>query len=169
MEGEKMKYLKLTERLKGLLKDALEHIEKGYLRIFMAKIAEALGPGGQRELERELELNRKTIRKGQQELKNGGIQQDDFSGRGRKKTENHFPNLLEDMKEIVDPQSQIDPTFRSTNLYSKATAKEVRKALIEEKGYTGDRWKPLVVDDKWMASMDKDIHSEMDRISQRLT
>jgi len=29
--------------------------------------------------------------------------------------------------------------------------------------------KQLVVDDKWMASMDKDIHSEMDRISQRLT
>jgi len=29
--------------------------------------------------------------------------------------------------------------------------------------------KQLVVDDKWMASIDKEIHSEMDRISQRLT
>lgn len=29
--------------------------------------------------------------------------------------------------------------------------------------------KQLVVDDKWMATIDKDIHTEMDRISQRLT
>ncbi|MEK8088383.1 type I restriction-modification system subunit M [Thermithiobacillus plumbiphilus] len=29
--------------------------------------------------------------------------------------------------------------------------------------------KTLVVDDKWLAALDKDIHSEMDRISQRLT
>lgn len=34
---------------------------------------------------------------------------------------------------------------------------------------TEEQIKQLVVDDKWMASMDKDIHSEMDRISQRLT
>lgn len=27
----------------------------------------------------------------------------------------------------------------------------------------------LVVDDKWMATIDRDIHTEMDRISQRLT
>ena len=29
--------------------------------------------------------------------------------------------------------------------------------------------KQLVVDDKWMASIEKDIHSEMDRITQSLT
>ncbi|HDZ79357.1 MAG TPA: type I restriction-modification system subunit M [Gammaproteobacteria bacterium] len=34
---------------------------------------------------------------------------------------------------------------------------------------TEEKIKQLVVDDKWMATIDKDIHSEMDRISQRLT
>jgi type I restriction enzyme M protein len=34
---------------------------------------------------------------------------------------------------------------------------------------TQDQIKQLVVDDKWMATIDKDIHTEMDRISQRLT
>lgn len=34
---------------------------------------------------------------------------------------------------------------------------------------TEEQIKQLVVDDKWLATMDKDIHSEMDRISQRLT
>jgi len=32
-----------------------------------------------------------------------------------------------------------------------------------------DEIKTLVVDDKWMATIAKDIHTEMDRISQRLT
>ncbi len=34
---------------------------------------------------------------------------------------------------------------------------------------TEEQIKQLVVDDKWMATIDKDIHTEMDRISQRLT
>jgi type I restriction enzyme M protein len=34
---------------------------------------------------------------------------------------------------------------------------------------TADAIKQLVVDDKWIAAIDRDIHSEMDRISQRLT
>jgi len=34
---------------------------------------------------------------------------------------------------------------------------------------TEEQIKQLVVDDKWMATIEKDIHSEMDRISQRLT
>lgn len=34
---------------------------------------------------------------------------------------------------------------------------------------TADQIKQLVVDDKWIAAIDKDIHTEMDRISQRLT
>ncbi len=34
---------------------------------------------------------------------------------------------------------------------------------------TGEQIKELVVDDKWMTTIGKDIHSEMDRLSQRLT
>jgi type I restriction enzyme M protein len=34
---------------------------------------------------------------------------------------------------------------------------------------TTDQIKQLVVDDKWIAAIDRDIHTEMDRISQRLT
>lgn len=34
---------------------------------------------------------------------------------------------------------------------------------------TADQIKQLVVDDKWIAAIDRDIHTEMDRISQRLT
>lgn len=46
-----------------------------------------------------------------------------------------MPNLLTDIKSIVDGQSQTDPSFKSTKLYTRITAAEVRRQLIEQKGY----------------------------------
>jgi hypothetical protein len=42
--------------------------------------------------------------------------QDNFSARGRKKAEHHLPNLLADIKTIVEGESQTDATFRTTKL-----------------------------------------------------
>ena len=42
------------------------------------------------------------------------------------------------MKAILDEQSQIDPTFKSTRLYTRLSVAEVRKQLIEQKAYTDD-------------------------------
>ena len=50
----------------------------------------------------------------------------------------HLPDLLSDIHEIVDEQSQIDPTFRTTRLYTRLSAGEVRRQLIAQKGYTDD-------------------------------
>ena len=41
----------------------------------------------------------------------------------------------ERIRAIVDGQSQTDPTFQSQRLDTRLTAKEVRKQLIEQKGY----------------------------------
>lgn len=43
--------------------------------------------------------------------------------------------MLEDIKKIVEPISQADPTFRTTQLYTPLTAEEVHKRLKREKGY----------------------------------
>jgi type I restriction enzyme M protein len=52
----------------------------------------------------------------------------------------------------------------------KAAETELDAALLDFYPIlTEAQIKQLVVDDKWMATIDKDIHSEMDRISQRLT
>ena len=42
------------------------------------------------------------------------------------------------------------------------------KAYSKYSTLTEEQIKQLVVDDKWIAAIDRDIHSEMDRISQRL-
>jgi hypothetical protein len=63
---------------------------------------------------------------------------DNFSGRGRKRIEHHLPNINDDIRDIVEPRCQTDPTFRSTAMYSPITAANVRKRLIEEKGYSDE-------------------------------
>jgi hypothetical protein len=102
----------------------------------MAQVVQLLGKGGQRCAERELNWNRGTIRKGRHELESGIACEDAFSARGRRRAEEHLPNLLEDIKAIADEQSQADPTFKTTRLYTRLTAKEVRRQLILQKGYT---------------------------------
>ena len=64
--------------------------------------------------------------------------EDRFSDRGAKKAEEKLPHLLDDIKEIAEPNTQTDPTFRTTQLYVRLTAAEVRKRLIVEKGYSDD-------------------------------
>jgi len=110
---------------------------KGYdRRSFMAQIVKAYGKGGQRWAERELGWNRGTIRKGTEELEGHFGYIDQFSVRGRKPVEAYLPNLLDDIKAIADQFSQADPTFKSTRLYMRLSAKAVRQELIKQKGYT---------------------------------
>lgn len=128
----------LTDELKALFRDVASKF-KGYeRRVFMAQVVRLLGKGGQRRSERELGWNRGTIRKGMYELESGFACIDAFSARGRKRAEEHLPHLLDDIKAIADEQSQTDPTFKTTRLYTRISVKEVRRQLILQKGYTDD-------------------------------
>jgi len=103
---------------------------------FMARATALFGHGGQMRAERELGWDRGIIRKGTKELRPGISCIDNFSGRGRHPVEKHLPNLLQDIRGIVEPISQADPTFRTTNEYSPITAPEVHRRLLNEKSYT---------------------------------
>ena len=70
------------------------------------------------------------------ELEGGIVCIDAFSSRGRKRSEEHLPNLLSDITAMVDGQSQADPHLRTTRLYTRLTATEVRRQLIAQKGYS---------------------------------
>lgn len=126
----------ITPELKAALNEAKSKLKSSDRRQFMAQIVESLGPGGQRRAQRELGWNRNTIIKGFKELKSGIRCIDNFSARGRRRSEDHLPHLLEDIKAIVEPVSQIDPTFRTDQCYCPLTAGEVRRRLIEEKNYS---------------------------------
>ena len=134
----------LSDLLKKLLVETAQALKGPARRRFMAQTIKELGKGGQRRAESELGWNRDTIRKGMHEVESGFVCLDYFAGRGRKRAEEHLPNLLTDIKAIVDSQSQVDPSFRSQRLYTRLDAKEVRQQLILQKGYT-DAELPTVV------------------------
>ena len=82
----------------------------------MAKVVMTLGRGGQLFAEEVLGWDRKTIRKGESELATGQDIEDRFCDRGRKPVEEHLPDLLLDIICIIDPCTQTDPTFRTTQI-----------------------------------------------------
>ena len=127
--------MELTDSLKTLLIETAKSLKGSARRLFMARTVKELGPGGQQCAARELRWGRMTMRKGMHELDSGVLCVDAFALRGRKRAEAHLPNLLTDIQAIVDSQSQADPQFRTTRLYTRLTAAEVRRQLIAHKGY----------------------------------
>ena len=101
----------------------------------MGKVVELLGWGGQSFAEKVLGWNRCTIRKGQADLHSGQAFEDRVEQRGRRRVEERLPNLFEDIRSIVEPSGQTDPTFRSTRIYSPLSAEEVRLRLLTQYGY----------------------------------
>ena len=119
-----------------ILIDAAQALKGSQRRLFMAKTVSAMGRGGQIWAEAHLRWNRETIRKGMHELRSGMTCVDAFSSRRRKSAEEHLPRLLDDIKSLVDGQSQADPKFQTDRLFTRISAKEVRGQLIARKGYT---------------------------------
>ncbi|MEG0517183.1 MAG: ISAzo13 family transposase [Cetobacterium sp.] len=107
-------------------------------RIALAKTCEFIGIGGKTIVAKEFKVSRNTIRKGYLELTSDIEIVDKFNERGRKSIEEKLPNILEDIKNIVDCQSQTDPNFKTTRLFTRLTVKEVRNQLILQKGYKSE-------------------------------
>jgi hypothetical protein len=126
--------MELTDELKNLLIDTAKQLKGSARRLFLARTVKALGTGGASRAERELGWNRKTIRKGKHEVESGIICLDAFRVRGRKLAEELLPNVLEDIRAIVDGQSQTDPQFKTKRLYTRLSAPEVRRQLSSQKG-----------------------------------
>jgi hypothetical protein len=131
--------MNLAKDVPSDLKDLFIETEKvlrGYQRrLFMARTVRGLGRGGLKFAREELGWDKNTIWKGQNELRTGIECLDAVDWRGRKSAEEQLPNLLADIKEIVDSQSQTDATFETERLYTRLSAAEVRRQLIRQKEY----------------------------------
>jgi len=130
--------IQLTNSVKKLLKETAAQLKGASKRRFQAQTVVELGYGGQLLAEKELGWDRGTIRKGMNELKTGVTCVDNYAARGRKKVEEHLPEIIEDLKNLVDGQSQTDPSFKSERLYTRLSAAEVRNQLIEKFGYSNE-------------------------------
>jgi hypothetical protein len=127
--------MEITAGLRDLVVEtagALSGVER---RRFMANTLNKLRLG-QREAAGLFGWGRDTLRKAGHEIRTGLTCADAFSRRGRKPVEFHLPHLFDDLHGLVQDHLQTDPTFRTTGLYCRLSAPEVRQQLIERRGYT---------------------------------
>ena len=127
--------MKVTDATRTLAKDTAASLSGYGRRLFMARTVRALGPGGQNLAEREFGWSGQTIRKGEHELRSGMECVDGRRGHGQKPAEETFPKLLDDIRSIVDGQSQTDPQFKNQRLDTRLSAAEVRRQLVKHYGY----------------------------------
>jgi len=125
----------LTEQQIATFKDAGKKLTGAKRRAFQAQVTLDYVDGSARRAETVFGWWRETVKKGLDELRTGIPYEDRFSDRGNRKTEEKLPQLEKDLRSLAEPESQVDPKFQSPFLYTRMTAKAMRKALIAVKGW----------------------------------
>jgi hypothetical protein len=128
----------ITEGLRDLLIETAESLSGAERRHFMANTLNKLQLG-QREAAYLFGWGRDTLRKAGHEMRTGLTCADAYGLRGRKPIEFHLPHLFDDLRALVQDHLQTDPTFQTTGLYCRLSAPEVRKQLIQYRGYTDEQ------------------------------
>ncbi len=126
----------LTDQQIVTIKDAARKLTGAKRRAFEAQVALDYLDGKARTAESVLGWSRQTVTLGLHELRTGITCLDDFAGRGDRKTEEKLPELAADIRSLADPESQTDPKFQSPFQYTRMTAKAMRRALIDQKGWS---------------------------------
>ena len=147
----------LTESVKATVWSAARKLT-GYLRRqFQAEMAIKYCEGSARRAERVFGWGRVAVNTGLTELRTGIRCLDDFSSRGRHKTEELHPELIEEIRALVDPHSQADPKLQTPLAYTRVTATAVRKQLAANATGTG---RPVPAE--------RTVHDILNRLGYRL-
>jgi transposase len=99
-------------------------------RQFQAEMTLKHCQGRARQAEQLFGWARDTVHTGLNELRSGIRCWDNFSARGRHKTEEQRPELVKDIHALVEPTSQADPKFQTPLAYTRITARAVREQLM---------------------------------------
>jgi hypothetical protein len=126
----------LTEEVIASFQDAARKLTGPKRRAFEAQVTLDYLGGNIWKAEKVFGWSHHTVALGLNELRTGITCVGNFSARGNRKTEEKFPELEVDIRALVEPESQADPKFQSLFLYTRMTAKAVRQALIDQKGWT---------------------------------
>jgi hypothetical protein len=125
----------LTDQVIASFKDAARKLTGPKRRAFQAQVTLDYLNGSIWKAEKVFGWSHHTVALGLNELRTGITCRDNFSARGKRKTEAKLPELEADIRALAEPESQADPKFQSPFLYTRMTAKAVRKALIDQKGW----------------------------------
>ena len=120
----------LTESVRETIKSAARKLTGFRRRQFQAEMAIKYCRGNPRRAEQVFGWGRDAVNTGLNELRTGIRCVDDFSTRGRRKSEEKQPELVQEIHALVEPQSQADPKFQTPLAYTRITAKAVRERLV---------------------------------------
>ncbi len=127
--------MELSEAVVKVLRESAAALTGHDRRLFMARAVRDLFDGVVNRAVRTLDWDERTVRLGRHELRTGIECLDGRTAAGRPRAEVRVPSLVDDLRAIVDGQSQIDPRFHSQRLYTRLTAAEVRRQLVVQKHY----------------------------------
>lgn len=127
----------VTESVRETMKSAARKLTGFRRRQFQAEVTLRYCQGSSRRAERAFGWARETVKMGLHELRSGIRCVENFSARGRVKTEQQHPELVPQIEAMVEPESQADPKFQTPLAFTRMTAKAVHKRLAEAAGEDG--------------------------------
>lgn len=128
----------IAPNVRALLKDAATKLTGRKKREFLAKTALEYCDGSARKTETYFGWDRDAVQLGLHELRSGIECIGNYWASGNQKTEAKIVGLEDDIRALVDGESQADPQMRTTLAYTRVTAQGVYQWLLEEKGYTDE-------------------------------
>jgi hypothetical protein len=128
-----------TQAFEQLIRSAARRLKGHQRRLFQAEVANTLCGGSPRAAERRFGWWRDSVATGLHEAQTGIRCAENFPARGKSPGEVKDPQLAQDIRSIVEPHTLADPELKSTRRYTNLSAREVRQALKDHKGYSADR------------------------------
>ncbi len=126
--------MKLAADVTEVLRETAAALRGSDRRLFMARTVRDLFDEVMNRAVRALDGDERTLREGKNELRSGIECPDGGSGGGHPTAQAPLPNLVRDLRDLVDGQSQTDPRFQTQRPYTRITSAEVRRHLILQKG-----------------------------------
>lgn len=120
----------LTESVKQTIQSAARKLTGYRRRQFQAEMAIKYCQGKPRRAEQLFGWGRDAVHTGLNELRTGIRCLEDYSTRGRPKSEAKDPQLAEAIHALVEAKSQADPKFQTPLAYTRITAKAVHQRLM---------------------------------------
>jgi transposase len=127
----------LTESVVETIRLAARKLTGFTRRQFQAEMAVKYCKSSPRRAEEVFGWGREAVNTGLNELRTGIRCIEDFSARGRPKTEEAAPELIPQIHALVEPLSQADPKFQTPLAYTRMTAKAVHQHLEADAAKTG--------------------------------
>ena len=120
----------LTESVRDTIRSAAQKLTGFRRRQFQAEMAIKYCRGNPRHAERVFGWGRDAVNTGLNELRTGIRCVENYSTRGRPKSEEKSPQLVQEIHALVEPKTQADPKFQTPLAYTRITAKAVHERLV---------------------------------------